>query len=153
MDAYRADLLPPTEYGVGAALYSTGYRLAMLFSGGVALVLAATMGWQTTYLVMALCMLIGAVVTFLAPRLKPLPKEHLGFMASIVAPFKELMSRKNIVVLLLFVVFYKIGDAFALQLTTTFLLRGVGFNLIDVGMVYKTVGLVGTIFGLILGAP
>lgn len=151
VDAYRADLLPPAEYGVGAALYTTGYRLAMLFSGGVALVMAATMGWEVTYCVMALCMLVGAAVTFWAPRLNPLPREHLGLMALIVAPFKELMSRKNIGLLLLFVVFYKIGDAFALQLTTTFLLRGVGFTLIDVGMVYKTVGIVGTILGLILG--
>ena len=151
VDAYRADLLPAAEYGVGAALYTTGYRLAMLFSGGVALVMAATMGWEVTYSVMAVCMLIGAAVTFWAPRLNPLPREHLGLMALLVAPFKELMSRKNIGLLLIFVVFYKIGDAFALQLTTTFLLRGVGFTLIDVGMVYKTVGIVGTILGLILG--
>jgi PAT family beta-lactamase induction signal transducer AmpG len=71
-------------------------------------------------------------------------------VALIVAPFKELLSRKNMGLVLLFIVLYKIGDAFALQLTTTFLLRGLHFNLIDVGMVYKTVGLVGTIAGVIL---
>jgi PAT family beta-lactamase induction signal transducer AmpG len=150
VDAYRTELLAPAEHGLGAALYTSGYRLAALFSGGVALVLAATLGFEATYVLMAICMLIGAVVTLWAPRLTPLPQERLGLMALIVAPFKELISRKSIGLLLLFVVFYKIGDAFAMQLTTTFLLRGLGFNLVDVGMIYKTVGLVGTIVGLIL---
>lgn len=151
VDAYRADSLPPSEHGMGAALYTTGYRLAALFSGGVALVIAATMGWEVTYLLMTLCMLIGAAVTLWAPRLTAPPKEKLGFMGLIIAPFKELISRPSMGLILLFVVFYKIGDAFALQLTTTFLMRGIGFDLIDVGMIYKTVGLIGTVFGLILG--
>ncbi len=151
VDAYRADSLPPSEHGMGAALYTTGYRLAALFSGGFALVLAATMGWETTYLLMAVCMLIGAATTFLAPRLATPPKEKLGFLGLVIAPFKELMAREKMFFILLFVVFYKIGDAFALQLTTTFLLRGVGFSLVDVGLIYKTVGLIGTIVGLILG--
>lgn len=151
VDAYRADLLPTSEYGMGAALYTTGYRLAYLFSGGVALILAATVGWKATYFLMALCMMMGAAITLWSPRLNPLPQESLGWVSLIVAPFKEFISRKNIVLILSFVVFYKIGDAFALQLTTTFLMRGIGFTLIDVGMVYKTVGLLGTIVGLVLG--
>jgi len=151
VDAYRVDSLPPSELGMGAALYTTGYRLAALFSGGIALVLAASMGWETTYYLMAVCMLVGAATTFLAPRLTSPPQEKLGFLGLVIAPFKELVAREKMFVILFFVVFYKIGDAFALQLTTTFLMRGVGFTLVDVGMIYKTIGLVGTIVGLVLG--
>ncbi len=150
VDAYRTDLLPKQEHGLGAALYTSGYRLAFLFSGGIALIIAANIGFKATYIIMAIGMLFGALATLWAPRLTPLPEERMGFMQLIVAPFKELMSRKSIGLILLFIVFYKLGDAFALQLTTTFLLRGLGFNLIDVGMIYKTVGLVGTIVGLVL---
>ncbi|MBX9586630.1 MAG: MFS transporter [Gammaproteobacteria bacterium] len=150
VDAYRTDLLPKEEHGIGAALYTSGYRLAALFSGGIALVIAASVGFKATYIIMAIGMVIGSIATLWAPRLNPVPQEAMGFMQLIVAPFKEFMSRKSIGLLLLFVVFYKIGDAFALQLTTTFLLRGLGFNLVDVGMIYKTMGLIGTIVGLVI---
>ena len=38
VDAYRTDLLPPRERGLGSSLYVFGYRLAMILSGGVALI-------------------------------------------------------------------------------------------------------------------
>lgn len=150
VDAYRNDLLPSSEHGLGAALYTSGYRLAALFSGGIALVLAAMMGFEAIYFMMAIAMLAGAIVTLSAPRLNPVQQAPMPFLQMFVAPFKELMSRRSIGLVLLFIIFYKLGDAFALQLTTTFLLRGLGFTLLDVGMIYKTLGLVGTVVGLIL---
>ncbi|MEH0833507.1 MFS transporter, partial [Pectobacterium cacticida] len=53
--------------------------------------------------------------------------------------------------ILLLIVLYKLGDAFAISLTTTFLIRGVGFNAGDVGLVNKTLGLIATIIGAIYG--
>ena len=38
IDAYRTDLLPPTERGLGSSLNVMGYRLAMIVSGGVAMI-------------------------------------------------------------------------------------------------------------------
>jgi len=53
-DAYRTDVLREAERGPGAATSVLGYRLAMLVSGGGALVLADQfLGWSTMYLVMA----------------------------------------------------------------------------------------------------
>jgi len=52
-DAYRADVLRPNERGIGAAVSVLGYRVAMLVSGAIALILCDRIGWQHTYLLMA----------------------------------------------------------------------------------------------------
>ncbi|MER3424350.1 MAG: muropeptide transporter AmpG, partial [Nitrospiraceae bacterium] len=48
-DAYRTDVLKPQERGFGAAVSVTGYRIAMLTSGAVALILSEYIGWHSTY--------------------------------------------------------------------------------------------------------
>src|SRR3546814_13631623 len=48
-------------------------------------------------------------------------------------------------------VLYKLGDAFAGALSTTFLLRGAGFGLAEVGTVNKIFGLAATIIGALAG--
>jgi MFS transporter, PAT family, beta-lactamase induction signal transducer AmpG len=68
IDAYRTDLLPAPERGLGAAYYVTGYRVAMLVSGGLALILAGEyLGWTGTYLLMAGLIAACAVITALSP--------------------------------------------------------------------------------------
>ena len=52
-DAYRTDILKQEERGLGAAVFVTGYRIAMLIGGAVALILSDRIGWQKTYLLMA----------------------------------------------------------------------------------------------------
>lgn len=49
------------------------------------------------------------------------------------------------------IILYKLGDAFAGALSTTFLIRGLGFNAGDVGLVNKTFGLLATIIGALYG--
>lgn len=69
-DAYRADLLGAEERGAGAAVSVMGYRLAMLVSGGLALILADQwLGWPGAYQAMAALFLVMAGITLLAPRL------------------------------------------------------------------------------------
>ena len=48
-------------------------------------------------------------------------------------------------------VLYKLGDAFAGNLTTTFLLRGPGFSLTEIGAINKGFGLAATILGALAG--
>lgn len=68
-DAYRADLLEARERGAGAAVSVLGYRLAMLVSGGLALIMADQwLGWAQTYRVMGGLFLVMACITLLAPR-------------------------------------------------------------------------------------
>ena len=68
IDAYRTDVLREKERGLGAAVSVTGYRIAMLASGALALILAGPLGWRLTYLLMAGLMLIGTMATIFGPE-------------------------------------------------------------------------------------
>ncbi len=150
VDAYRTNLLAPAERGIGTAMYSTGYRIAMLLSGGLALILASILGWRVTYLLMSVLMLICAIFTIGAPKLDV---EHIPktLRSAIIEPFKDFLKRPSVLMIILFVVLYKLGDAITLSLSTTFLLRKLGFSLVDLGAIYKTVGMIATIAGTVLG--
>ncbi len=91
IDAYRTDVLEPRERGLGSSMSVFGYRIAMILSGGIALIWAEQWGsWGQVYRVMAGIMVAAAVVSLLTlPRAssaaKPLAsdagREVLGFLA------------------------------------------------------------------------
>jgi PAT family beta-lactamase induction signal transducer AmpG len=70
---------------------------------------------------------------------------------AVVEPFSEFFSRQGALVMLALIVLYKLGDAFAVSLSTAFLIRGAGFSLDDVAFVNKGMGLAATIFGVLFG--
>jgi MFS transporter, PAT family, beta-lactamase induction signal transducer AmpG len=151
IDAYRTDILHEEERGAGAAVFVTGYRIAMLVSGALALIMSDRIGWRTTYLVMAAVMSIGVASTLFGPEpeRKALPPKTIK--EAVWGPLKDFVSRRRALMLLLLIVLYKLADAYAGSLTTAFLIRGVGFSATDVGTVNKAFGLVSTIIGAMLG--
>jgi len=152
-DAYRTDLMRPQERGLGAAFSVTGYRIAMLVSGGIAWIIAEHISWQISFIFMAILMLISMLFSYRAPQPLYLNKKPLTLQQAITEPFQEFIQRnkKNGVLILLFIVIYKLGDAFAGNLSTAFLLRGVNFTLTEVGLVTKSIGLGSTLLGVFLG--
>lgn len=151
-DAYKTDLLPQEQRGAGAAISVLGYRLAMLVSGGMALWIADRyLGWQATYWLMAALMLPGVIATLRAPEPAVDTPAPGTIEQAIIAPLRDFFGRNNAWLILLLIVLYKLGDAFAVSLSTTFLIRGVGFNAGDVGLVNKTLGLFATIVGALYG--
>ena len=150
-DAYRADVLKEPERGFGAGVSVTGYRIAMLVSGGLALIIADHTGWLSTYLLMAAFMMIGVAATLLSPEPTYAPAAPRTLGDAVWGPLGEFFSRSPAVGLLVLIILYKIGDAFAGSLTTAFLLRGVGFSLSQVGLVNKWVGWGATIVGALAG--
>lgn len=63
VDAYRTDLLPEAERGLGASVHVFAYRLAMILSGGIALIWAGQWAsWPRVSETMALIMAACAVV-------------------------------------------------------------------------------------------
>ncbi len=156
-DAYRTDVSATEQRGLAAAFTVVGYRIAMLTSGAAALVLVGgsgfipALGWQNTYLVMAALMGVGAIATLWGPEPQVVAPPPRTLDEAVWAPLREFFSRPGAWVLLLLIVLYKLGDAFAGSLTTAFLLRGVGFSLDDVGYVNKGMGLAATIFGALFG--
>lgn len=151
IDAYRTDVLSESERGLGAAYYVFSYRLAVVASGGLALVFADFYGWKLMYEVMALLMLLVMALTLRTPTVAHEPASEQNVLQTMRVAFADLLSRDNIVILLLFVMFYKFGDALALSLMTNFLLHGLGFSLTEVGLAYKIVSFVATVLGAFIG--
>ncbi|MDF3054396.1 MAG: ampG [Gammaproteobacteria bacterium] len=152
IDAYRADLLNPNERAMGAAVTTLAYRIAMLLSGAVAMILADQIGWKNTYLIMAALMASEMLVTWRSPEPDFHPKPPVSLYKAVVEPFKEFLGRKAGWLILIFVMVYKLSDVVALSLSTAFLLRGLNFTLTDVGVYYKTIGLTATVLGSFIGA-
>jgi MFS transporter, PAT family, beta-lactamase induction signal transducer AmpG len=157
VDAYRTDVTSRKQRGIAGALGVVGYRLAMLASGALALVLVAgsgwmpALGWRNTYLLMAVLMAVGVVAAFCGEEPATAPAAPRTLRAAVFEPLREFFSRPGAAGILVLLVLYKLGDAFAGSLTTAFLLRGAGFSLEDVGYVNKAVGLVSTIVGVLFG--
>ena len=113
-------------------------------------------GWllatQFLLLIAIAALLIPCIIaTLLAPDpsdVIPVPKT---LEQAVAAPLRDFFGRNNAWLILLLIVLYKLGDAFAMSLTTTFLIRGVGFDAGEVGMVNKTLGLFATIVGALYG--
>lgn len=145
VDAYRADVLNREELGAGAAVSVLGYRLGMLVSGAMALILADRLPWALVYQIMAGLMLIGLAATLWGtePKTGGSPR---SLAEAVAHPFHAFFGRDAAVFLLVFIILYKLPDAIAGAMTTPFLLD-VGFSKTEIGAVNKGFGLIATIFG------
>lgn len=155
-DAYRTDVLEPREMGAGAAVAVLGYRIALLVTGSLALILADQMPWSTVYLLMSVFMAVGLLTTLWAPE--PInPEQHPASLADAVTlPFIEFFQRSGVLkgaLILLFVVLYKLGDALVNNMSTPFLLpkTGLGFSQSEIGAIRGGMGLLATIVGTLAG--
>jgi PAT family beta-lactamase induction signal transducer AmpG len=151
IDAYRTDTLRAPERGIGSTATQLGWRIATLISGALALVLSGYVGWRVTYLLMAMLMAATVLLTFLAPEPERQVLPPRTLRAAVVEPLGELLGRPGAAALLGLVVLYKFGDAFALSLSTAFLIKGVGFTAAQVGAVAKTTNIIATIVGTLVG--
>lgn len=149
-DAYRTETLLPPERGFGAAVWVNGYRLAMIVSAVVALIIADRIGWPGTYVAMAGIMAIGLAGIWAGPEPTGVQRGPATLQEAVVGPLTEFFSRPAGLLLLLLVALYKIGDAFAGSLQTFFLIRGLGFSPTDVGYM-KGLGIGLTLAGALIG--
>jgi PAT family beta-lactamase induction signal transducer AmpG len=151
-DAHRTDLLPPMERGWGNAFSQGGYRLGMLVSGALTLIIADHLGWAWAYRLMGTLMFGAMLVTVFSPD-APDERPTRSFAEAVVQPFVDFFQRYGKLALawLLLMVLYKLCDAFALSLSTTFLLKVPKFSLTQIGTIGKTFGLVAGLVGAVTG--
>lgn len=150
VDAYRRELLPDEELGLGSSLYVTGYRLAMLMSGGLAFILASSIPWSEVYKWMAVAMAPMVVFTVFAPKEKPHASHPKSMMEAVVGPMKEFFHRDGAWFMLFLILFYKLGDSIAANMTIPFIIK-MGYSDADIGYVAKTFGMGATIAGGLVG--
>jgi len=176
IDAYRVELLEEEKIGAGASMYIFGYRFGMLISGAGALNMVGGLGWNTVYLVMAALVLIGLVTILLSrepvhgtdketearerrvaaylaqrPELSGRRAAMLAWLyGAVVSPFVDFMTRPQWLIILLFIVFYKLGDSMAGVMTGYFMVE-LGFTEAEIGNVGKAIGFAATMLGIIIG--
>ena len=153
VDAYRTDLLPPRDRGLGATVASFGYRGGMLLAGAVAPIVATFASWRAASLVMAGVALLGLIATLTAPTepVDPNRPPPRTLTDAIVLPFRNLLGRTQIVALLALVFLYKLGDAFAVSVLSPFLRKELGFDPAEIGTMKKTVGTIAVLVGMAIG--
>jgi PAT family beta-lactamase induction signal transducer AmpG len=153
LDAYRRELLPDVELGLGNAIHVQAYRLSGLVPGALALILADLMPWHMVFVIVAGFMFIGIVMTLVIDEAIKDPTPPQTMREAVIEPFRDFIGRSGIgpaLFVLAFLFFYKLGDNMATALQTAFFID-VGFTLTQIGAIAKTAGLVAAISGGLVG--
>jgi MFS transporter, PAT family, beta-lactamase induction signal transducer AmpG len=162
IDAWRVEILTPDQQGPGAAMIQTGYRIATLFSGAGALMIASRAGWFAAYATMAAMVVVGMLVFIFGPEPeRPTEPSHaIGngkwdalrdwLATAVVGPFADFMRRPSWAMIVIFIVGYKLGEAMAGVMATP-LYISIGFSLDEIAYVSKLVGFFATIAGALAG--
>ena len=153
IDAYRREILPEEELGLGSAINDNAYKLSGMVPGALSLVLADLMPWQTVFWITAGFMLPGLLCTLAVkePVVYGVPPKNLR--EAVVLPFREFVTRggwNKALWVLAFIFLYKLGDSMATALATKFYID-LGFSMTQIGVVSKTTSLWASVAGGIVG--
>jgi len=168
IDAFRVESLPENEQAAGMASYVAAYRVANLLSTAGALYIVTgfesvlgfprSTAWTFGYLAMALFVLIGLATSILAtePRESAsVEQEHAQHRAdskltrvyqTARTALADFLLRDLAVVVLAFVVLFKLTDALAGAMTAPFVIK-LGFDRVDYANIIKGLGFAATLIG------
>lgn len=153
VDAYRRELLLDHELGLGNSVHVNAYKIAGLIPGSLSLILADHLPWSSVFIITALFMLPGILMTLFVSEPALGNNNPKTLRAAVVEPFKEFIGRnglKSAALVLAFIFFYKLGDSMATALATPFYLD-MGFSKTEIGLLAKNAGLWPSVIGGLLG--
>lgn len=154
-DAFRIEKLEQDMQAMGAANAIFGYRMGCLVSGAGALFWADNYGWSSTFMgIAALYLLCVVFILFISEA--DLIRENISglnmksWKILIFNPFADFFKREYSIIILLAVIFYKLGDAMLGVVAIPFYME-LGFSKTEIAHVSKIYGLIATIVGSYLG--
>jgi len=168
LDAFRIESADVQRQAALAAAYQSGYRLAMIWAGAGALFIAARAevadvanyqhaAWQTAYLVMAACMLVGVVTVLLSPEparavLPPARNAAAWLREVLIEPFAEFLKRYKwqAALILGLIAVYRISDVVMGIMAYPFYVD-MGYTKDEVAAVSKVYGVIMTLAGAFVG--
>ena len=153
LDAYRREILSDTELGLGSSIHVNAYRIAGLVPGSLSLILADILPWSSVFFITALFMLPGIVMTLTVNEPAIAGTLPRSLRDAVVEPFREFISRAGLrpaLLMLAFMVLYKLGDSMATALATPFYLD-MGFTKTEIGLIAKHAGLWPSVIGGLIG--
>ena len=155
IDAFRREVLSDEELVLGNSLYVNAYRISSLIPASLSLILADRMPWSSVFVITALFMIPGLLATlFVAREPAQQPVGAKGLKDTVIEPFRDFFTRQSVkqaLIILAFIVLYKLGDSMATALANPFYID-MGFSPTDMGLIAKNAGLwPAVIFGIIGG--
>ncbi len=153
LDAYRRELLPDVELGLGNSIHVQAYRFSGLVPGALGFILADHFDWHIVFVIIATFMIVGLVLTLVIDEAIAEPTPPQTMRDAVIEPFRDFIGRSGIrpaLLVLSFLFLYKLGDNMATALQSPFFID-LGFTLTQIGAISKTAGLVAANIGTVVG--
>lgn len=158
VDAYRIEIAPVEAQGALVATYALGYRIGLIVSGALALIMADYVSWGVVYVAMAATMLIPIATTLLAREPEVLRQQPRGWMEamreSLVEPFADFFRRYRWVLALAtlaFLLLFKVPEQATIGGLMSAFYRDMGFEKTQIAAVTKIWGIWIGIAGAFVG--
>ncbi len=154
INAYQTEILNESERALGNAIAVMGYRIGMIVTGSIVLIIADRLNdnWNLTWLVILPFFIICPLYTLILKETEQSDRPK-SFKEAFTVPFIEFFTRKGIataIIILTIVIVYKLADAIAFSLNTLFFVD-LGFDKTTIALSYKAFSLAATLAGLIFG--
>ena len=161
IDAYRIEILKHNEQGAGAAMTQAGYRVGGIIAGAGALYFREIMEWGSVFLLLSLFIFFLMIFTIFAPagvkekkNYKNNSKKNIkNYLLIFTKPLSEFFKRSgflNAILILSFILFFKLGDVIAGVMANPFYVK-IGFSNIEIANASKVFGVFATLIGVFVG--
>jgi PAT family beta-lactamase induction signal transducer AmpG len=147
VDAYRIEIAPVSDQGALTAVYSLGYRIALIVTGMVALILADHIPWPRIYQLLAALMLVPIIVNLRATEPEYTRKAPATWRQtmreSVIEPFADFFRRygwRTAWLFLLFILVFKIPEQALVGGIMSPFYIDMGFTKTQIGAITKFYG-------------
>jgi PAT family beta-lactamase induction signal transducer AmpG len=152
-DAYTIDILEERELGPANGIRSASYRVALIASGGILVMLSEFLGWSFTFVAAAILMAVLAIGVLSFPAFRhprPVLPSSSKIWAQYVDPIRNLFQKPNFWVVVIFILLFKVGEAMLVAMANPFWIDQ-GYTPGQIGFVVGTLGTMASIGGALMG--
>lgn len=151
VDAYTIDLLEEKELGPANGIRSASYRVALVTSGGLLVMMSDWIGWLGTFIVAGVIMFfLALLVVTLSIFHVPRKAINITFRAQYIYPLRIIFQRSNFWLAIFFIASFKVGEAMLVAMANPFWIDQ-GFTPTEIGLVVGTLGTLAGIGGALAG--
>ena len=155
IDAFRIDTIEQDKQSIAAANVIFGYMLGGLISGAGAFYIAEDYGWEIAFTIISGLYIVG-MLFILTLKESGVKREKFkvltlhSWQTMTISPFADFFKRDGAMIILLAIIFYKLGDAMLGVVATPFYLE-LGFTLKEIARTVKVFGLSALVVGSYIG--